>query len=163
MAEKTDPGIEPPRDNGPSESPRRPLLQRAAIHALKVLVRRHPRAALSAATAGASYAIKDVAAQGSRRIRVVWQRTRRAVTPGREPAASENDVVENPGGPRLSHAATVQPALQLSKREREEFVEQLDEEEREALATLARETEQKSGQKDDDRAQQGNEKRSGRR
>ncbi len=44
---------------------RRPLLQRAALHALKALVRKHPRAALSAAGAGAGYAISSVAEDAS--------------------------------------------------------------------------------------------------
>ncbi len=58
---------------------RRPLLQRAALHALKTLVREHPRAALSAAGAGAGYAVKSVAKDGSRRIKASVKKAETAV------------------------------------------------------------------------------------
>lgn len=48
---------------------RRPLLQRAVLHALKTLVREHPRAALSAAGAGAGYAVSSVAQEASDAVR----------------------------------------------------------------------------------------------
>jgi len=62
-----------------SERKRRPLLQRAALHALKTLVREHPRAALSAAGAGAGYAVKSVAKDGSRRIKASVKKAETAV------------------------------------------------------------------------------------
>lgn len=48
---------------------RRPLLHRAVLHALKALVRKHPRAALSAAGAGAGYAISSVAEDATDTVR----------------------------------------------------------------------------------------------
>jgi hypothetical protein len=52
-----------------SRRKRRPLLQRAALHALKTLVRKHPRAALSAVGAGAGYAVSSVAEDASNAVR----------------------------------------------------------------------------------------------
>jgi hypothetical protein len=49
----------------------RPLLQRAVLHALKTLVRKHPRAALSAAGAGAGYAVSSVAEDATEAVRDV--------------------------------------------------------------------------------------------
>jgi hypothetical protein len=48
---------------------RRPLFQRAVLHALKTLIREHPRAALSAAGAGAGYAVSSVAEDASDAVR----------------------------------------------------------------------------------------------
>jgi hypothetical protein len=44
------------------------LWKRALFHALKTLVRQHPRAAFGAAAAGASYAVKDIAKTGQKAL-----------------------------------------------------------------------------------------------
>lgn len=44
---------------------KRPLLHRAALHALKVLLRDHPRAALDAAGAGAGFVVREAVQQGA--------------------------------------------------------------------------------------------------
>lgn len=123
-----------PADAEPS---RRPLLQRAAIHALKVLVRKHPRAALHAAGAGTSYAIRDLAAHGMATVRA-WT----GLNEG--PATLENACDPEPKPPvrktRASRAkTTVRPKrVKLPRHKVEAFVEQLSEDEREALADFAR-------------------------
>ncbi|GGE51208.1 hypothetical protein GCM10007276_30330 [Agaricicola taiwanensis] len=69
---------------------RRPLLQRAAWHAIKTLVKKHPRAALTAAGSGASYAVKEVAADGSDAVKDMAGSVKEALTPERKtPVRSE--------------------------------------------------------------------------
>jgi hypothetical protein len=70
---------------------RRPLLQRAELHALKTLVREHPRAALSAAGAGAGYAVKSVAKDGSRRIKASIKKAETAVFSAMSPVRELDD------------------------------------------------------------------------
>ena len=101
---------------GKSQSKRRPLLQRAALHALKTLVREHPRAALTAAGAGAGYAVKSVAKDGSRRIKESVKSAETAVLSAMSPS----------------------PARELDDGERRQILDSMTRRERKALAKFAR-------------------------
>ena len=72
-----------------SERKRRPLLQRAALH--ETLVREHPRAALTAAGAGAGCAVKSVAKDGSRRIKASVKSAETAVRSAIPPSPVRDD------------------------------------------------------------------------
>lgn len=97
-----------------SRRKRRPLLQRAALHALKTLVRRHPRAALSAAGAGAGYAVSSVAEDASNAVRETVEEVKDAF------------------------AARAPPRPELTKDECREFLEAMTPRQRKAFASLAR-------------------------
>ena len=99
-----------------SEHKRRPLLQRAALHALRTLVREYPPAALSAAGAGAGYAVKSVAKDGSRRIKASVKKAETAVFS----AISPSSVREVDDG------------------ERQQILDSMTRRERKALAKFAR-------------------------
>jgi DNA-directed RNA polymerase specialized sigma24 family protein len=96
-----------------SRGKRRPLLHRAALHALKTLVRKHPRAALSAAGAGAGYAISSVAEDATDAVREVAGEVKEAFT--------------GPAPPRRS----------FTKRECEDMLGAMTPRQRKAFAALA--------------------------
>jgi hypothetical protein len=95
---------------------RRPLLQRAALHALKTLVREHPRAALTAAGAGAGYAVKSVAKDGARNIKASVEMAETAVLSAISPS----------------------PKRELDKSECEEILNSMSRRERKAFTKFAR-------------------------
>jgi hypothetical protein len=99
-----------------SERKRRPLLQRAMLHALKTLVREHPRAALTAAGAGAGYAVKSVAKDGARRINATVARSEAAIVSVFSP----------------------RPMRELDDGERREILDSMSRRQRKALAKFAR-------------------------
>jgi hypothetical protein len=81
------------------------LWKRAAWHAVKTLVRKHPRAALSAATAGSAYAVKSVAKDSAEAIKSKLMLT------GEEATAVPSEIVD-----RMD---------QFSAEEKAEFVDSL--------------------------------------
>jgi hypothetical protein len=127
-----------------SKAPRRPLVQRTALHALKTLVRKHPGAALDAAGSGAAYAAKSVIADGVAAVKSGVEK----ITDGLTPATSDAHLPD--GAEETSSNAT--PAVEaepdppaaspakLTSEQRQELADTLTDEERDALAALARET-----------------------
>jgi hypothetical protein len=74
---------------------RRPLFQRAVLHALKTLVKDHPRAALSAAGAGAGYALSSVAHDASDAVRYAAEDVKRVfVTERARPPLGEAECAD---------------------------------------------------------------------
>jgi hypothetical protein len=98
---------------------RLPLLKRAALHALKVLLLRHPRAALSAAGAGAAYAVKEAVQEGAEAVGDTMQHLEQKV------GGLAAQPAEPPGRAPLSEA------------EREQFLQSLSPQDRAELARLA--------------------------
>ena len=90
----------------PKKKKRRPLLQRAALHALKTLVTEHPRVALSVAGAGAGYAVKSVAKDAREIATDAAEQVKQAVTPKKRNA------------PKMDRRAGKDWGATLSKRER---------------------------------------------
>lgn len=129
---------------------RAPLWKRAAWHALKNLVRKHPGAALAATASGAGYAVKQGVEEGAEAIKEKFDDVREALTPDTadvrenkrlmtEEAALviESEVTEpEHDAPHAADAAD--PLHDLSDKEKKEFVESLAPADRQALAELAK-------------------------
>ena len=133
-------------DDERARQERAPLWKRSVWHALKALVRKHPRAALSAAGSGAGYAVKQGVAEGTEAIKDKIDDVREALTPAASPSEKrieEQTALPAPDEPALTidvdfpkHAADC--VRELSEEEKKEFVESLAPEDRKALAKLAK-------------------------
>jgi hypothetical protein len=113
---------------------RRPLLQRTAWHALKTLMKNHPRAALSAAGAGASYAAREVAADGSEAVKEIAGSVKAALTPGHHQHHDPQPVEVLPP----QRAMPAREPLQPTEEERQAFLASLTPDQLKFLARLAR-------------------------
>jgi hypothetical protein len=135
-------------------------VQRTALHALKTLVTKHPGAALDAAGSGAAYAAKSVIADGAAAVKSGVAKIAQGLTPSshEEKAAAEPAEIAAPEVPEEEPAPEAEPntgeteaadpeqdasartAADLDPEELQELAASLTDEEREALATLARNT-----------------------
>jgi hypothetical protein len=119
-------------------------------HALKALVRKHPRAALSAAGSGFSYAVTQGVGEGAEAIKEKIDDVREALTPSASvsekvieervalPAPDEPALAIDVDDPKPAAARAADCVRELSEDEKKKFVESLDPEDRKALAELAR-------------------------
>lgn len=131
-------------DDGRDRRKRRPLWQRALWRAIKRLVGRYPRAALSATVAGAGYAVVQGTREGIEMLAEKMASFRNAPAPAQEPdaipelegqrrqAATASARNEGQGG----SATACEPML--TTEQRRELVNSLRTEDREQLAELAR-------------------------
>jgi hypothetical protein len=128
---------------------RAPLWKRSVWHALKALVRKHPRAAFSAAGSGVSYAVTQGVGEGAEAIKDKIDDVREALTPATSasekhseertalPAPDEPILTIDVDDPKPAAAHAADCVRELSEEEKREFVESLDPEDRKALAELA--------------------------
>jgi hypothetical protein len=129
---------------------RAPLWKRAAWHALKNLVRKHPGAALAATASGAGYAVKQGVEEGAEAIKEKFDDVREALTPDtadvrenkrlmtEEAALVIESEVTGPEHDAPHAADAADPLHDLSDKEKKEFVESLAPADRQALAELAK-------------------------
>ncbi|MGQ4273236.1 hypothetical protein [Terrihabitans sp. B22-R8] len=121
---------------GSDKKHRRPLLQRAAWHALKHLIRKHPGVALGTAASGASYAAKEIAHEGTEAVRDGIKAVTASLT-GHRDATSEQEAKE--------HAQTVmdEPATIEARTAAGSFLDHMNADQREAVMQLVRRSSKK--------------------
>jgi hypothetical protein len=125
-------------DNAAPPGKRAPLWKRTIWRALKTLVRKHPGAALSAAGAGAGFAIKQGAKEGAEAIS-----TKLGHAGGRTNASAAPDMeasIDRDARPARGARPTA-PALSaphdLTQAEKKELLDSLTPDDRQALVELA--------------------------
>ncbi len=111
---------------------RAPLWKRAVWHAVKNLVRKHPGAAMSAAGAGAGYAVKQGVEEGADAVKETVEGGIETIKDKVEDASAKPAPDNSSRGTHGSHHFH-----ELSSAEKKELVESLSAEDRKALAELA--------------------------